>query len=241
MASNPQAPAEEPGRPEGAGDGKKRTRKARGTFAPPRSPAPTAEPVLSGRLVLVVALFVAMVFIPLSPLSTWISKKAPAPTQMQEWKVGSEGTVHVTVVTADYNKLACAHPEAVNGFHCAYSDERKAWAPEPGAPLDDNKARIIQPYRTTDGTLLLLAGLWAQPEVATRLHNEPPNAVAENKLARFVLECRVRFLADWQEVPVRWGPGQPFARQGNGEEGKTKTAPVAEPLECHILERKRTS
>lgn len=235
MASNPQASSEHARRPESAGEGKRRNKKAA------RTPAPPGEPVLSGRLVLVVALFVAMVFIPLSPLSGWISKKAPTPTQAQEWKVGAEGTVHLTVVTADYNKLACAHPEAVGGFHCAYADERKAWPAEPGAPLDDNKARVIQPYRTTDGTLLLLAGLWAQPEVATRLHNEPPGAVAENKLARFVVECRVRFLADWQEVPVRWAPGQAFARQGNGEESKTKSAPVAEPLECHILERKRTS
>lgn len=220
-------------------ESKKRTRKA-APKATSKTPAAT-EPVLSGRLVAVVALFVAMVFIPLSPLSSVIAKKAPSPTQMNQWKVGSEATVHLTVITADYNKLACAHPEAVGAYHCAYADERKPWPPVDGAPLDDNKQSIIQPYRTTDGALLLIGGLWAQPEIATRLHNEPPTAVPENKLARFVVECRVRFLAEWQEPLVRWAPGQSFARQGNGPDDKPKTAPVAEPIECHILERKRTS
>lgn len=199
------------------------------------------EPVLSGRLVLVATLFAAMVFIPLSPLSQWIAKKAPAPTQSKDWTVGSEGTVHLTVVTADYNKLACAHGETVGDYHCAYDGNKKAWPSKDGAPVDDNKKQVIQPYRTTDGSLLMVAGLWAQPVVATRLHDEPPHAVTENKLARFVVECRVKFLAEWKEPLVRWGPGQSWSPQGNGQEGKPKMAPVAQPQECQILERKRTS
>ena len=85
---------------------------------------------------------------------------------------------------------------------------------------------------------LMLAGLWAQPVVATRLHREPPHATPEKKLARFVVECRVKFLAEWRAPLVRWAPGQTWSRQGNGE---GRLAPVAEPLSCRILERKRTS
>src|SRR5690606_5131957 len=123
-------------------------------------------------------------------------------TQPQQWKIGSEGTVHLTVVTADYNKLACAHPDAVGPYHCAYADEKKPWPAAKDAPVDDNKKNVIQPYRTPDGTLVMVAGLWAQPAVATRLHNEPPHAIAEKKLARFVVECRMKFLAEWENPLV---------------------------------------
>ena len=200
--------------------------------------ADAAELVLSGRLVLVAALFVAMVFIPLSPLSMLISRKPPTATQTKDWKVGQEATVHVTVITADHNKLACAHGDSVGDYHCAYTDEKKPWPAQPDASPDVNKKRIIQPYRTTDNSLLLLAGLWAQPAVATRLHREPPHATPEKKLARFVVECRVKFLAEWHAPLVRWAPGQSWSSQGNGE---GKLAPVAEPSSCRILERKRTS
>lgn len=217
-----------------------RARAKKAEAKPSRAPD-EGEPVLSGRLVLVATLFVAMVFIPLSPLSMLISRKPPAATQAKDWKVGEEATVHLTVITADYNKLACAHPDPVGDYHCANLDEKKPWPREADAPLDDNKKQVIQPYRTTDGSLLMIAGLWAQPVVATRLHREPPHAVPEKKLARFVVECRVKILAEWQEPLVRWAPGQSWSRQGNAAEGKARTAPVAQPLTCRILERKRTS
>lgn len=231
--------AEEPTAPSGAEPSRESARPRKG--APKKAKqgkVAEPEPVLSGRLVLVAALFVAMVFIPLSPLSALIARKPPTATQTKDWKVGQEATVHVTVITADYNKLACAHPDPVGDYHCAYADEKKPWPAQPDALPDDNKKHVIQPYRTTDNTLLMLAGLWAQPVVATRLHREPPHATPEKKLARFVVECRVKFLAEWRAPLVRWAPGQTWSRQGNGE---GRLAPVAEPLSCRILERKRTS
>ncbi len=245
MASDLQGsptPASEAPKRESSGDSKPRTKKRvakrAGNKRPPVNPW---DQVLSGRLVVVAMLFAAMVFIPLSPLGMMLAKKAPTPTHSKDWKVGAEGTVHLTVITADYNKLACAHGESVGNYHCAFDGQKKPWPTAAEAPHDDNKKQIIQPYRTTDGSLILLAGLWAQPEVATRLHNEPPHAVTEKKLARFVVECRVKFLAEWEAPLVRWAPGQAWAPQGNGDEGQPKRAPIAEPLDCQILERKRSS
>ncbi len=247
MASDLQGsttPASEAPKHEPSGDRKPRTKRRVAKRAGNKSPPVNRwDQVLSGRLVVVAVLFAAMVFIPLSPLGTLLAKKPPTPTHSKDWKVGSEATVHLTVITADYNKLACAHGEPVGDYHCAYDGQKKAWPTAEGAPPDDNnnKQQIIQPYRTTDGSLLLIAGLWAQPEIATRLHNEPPHAVTEKKLARFVVECRVKFLAEWEATLVRWAPGQSWSSQGNGDEGQPKRAPIAEPQDCHILERKRSS
>jgi hypothetical protein len=198
---------------------------------PERVTRETEEPVLSGRLVWIVAMFAAMVFIPLSPLSGLIEKKGPTATKPEHWSLNREGTVHLTVVTADYNKLGCAHPDAAGPNHCAFQNEKQPWPRDPNAPLDDNKRNIVQPYRTVDGQLLMLAGLWAQPAVAMRLHNEPPQGIAENKLARFTAQCRVKFIAEWKQPLIRWAPGQQWSRQGD--------ALVAEPISCEVLTTKR--
>jgi hypothetical protein len=193
-----------------------------------RDRAEEFESVLSGRLVLATAICLAMVLIPLSPLGRIIAKKAPESAARTEWKVGTKGIVHVTLVTADYDKLDCADKRKVGGMHCAFEEEKKPFPKDPEAPYDDNKRNILQPYRTTDGQLLFLAGLWAQPEISMRLHREPGRNVPEKKLVRFVTECEVEFLEEWQGALYRWSPRDAFA--------KGETAMVARPVECHIFE-----
>jgi len=193
-----------------------------------RTPPEEFESVLSGRLVLATAFCLAMVLVPLSPLGRLIAKKAPESAARQEWKVGTKGTVHVTLVTADYDKLDCADKRRVGEFHCAFEDEKKPFPRAPDAPYDDNKLTVLQPYRTTDGQLLFLAGLWAQPEIAMRLHREPGRSVPEKRLARFVTECQVEFLEEWPDALYRWAPRDAF--------GKGETAMVARPIECHVFE-----
>lgn len=188
------------------------------------------EPVFGGRLLLATAFCLAMVFIPLSPLREVIAKESPKSQERDEWQEGTEGTVHVTVITADFNKLACADEREIEGMHCAYKNDKEPFPIPTEAPYDNNKKNILQPYRTTDGQLLFMAGLWAQPEVAMRLHNEPPRGVAEKKLARFVAECRVAFLEEWQKTKFRWGPRESWSQ---GETGM-----VARPLECRIFQGK---
>jgi hypothetical protein len=186
------------------------------------------ESVLSGRLVVATAFCLAMVVIPLSPLGRLISQKAPESAARADWKVGTKGTVHVTLITADYDKLDCADKRQVGGLHCAYEEEKKPFPKAPDAPYDDNKKTTLQPYRTTDGQLLFLAGLWAQPEIAMRLHREPARSVPEKRLARFVTECQVEFLEEWKDAMYRWSPRDAF--------GKGEVAMVARPIECHVFE-----
>src|SRR5205085_686683 len=107
-----------------------------------------------------------------------------------EWAPGKTSDVYITLVTADYGLLSCASTQSFDGRHCSFKAENEPWPREAGAPLDDNKANVIQPYRTwNDNQLLLVAGLWSHPELASRLHREPSANIPSEKLARFVTQC----------------------------------------------------
>lgn len=191
------------------------------------------EPVLSGRMIIALAFVLAMVVVPQqSTLRNAITKTAPQTTVREAWKVGQTANIHLTVVTSDYSQMACADTRRSGEAHCEYENERERWPQKPDAPVDNNKRHILQPYRTTDKNLLLLPGLWAQPEVAMRLHTEPSQGVSEAKLARFVVDCEVKFLEEWQNAFVRWKPNERWSNQG--------TAMVGELISCRILEDEKS-
>jgi hypothetical protein len=178
---------------------------------PARKKRPVEEPpqVIGGRFLVAIAIVLGLTVIPMSSLGSLFEPKDPTIPKANTWEVGAKATVAITLITADYNKLACAHDKAFDGYHCAYKSENESWPRDPSAPLDDNKASIIQPYRTwLDNQLILVAGLWAQPAVATRLHREPTAGVDEGKLARFVVECQVTFIGKMDGAKLRWNPGQ---------------------------------
>lgn len=204
--------------------------------AKPKAAPPSREeeePVLSGRMIIALALALAMIIIPQqSTLRNAITKTSPQTTVREAWKVGQTANVHLTVVTADYTQMACADTRSSGEAHCEYENERERWPQKADAPLDDNKRTILQPYRTTDKNLLFLPGLWAQPEVAMRLHTEPAQGVSEKKLARFVVDCEVKFLEEWQNAIVRWKPNERWSNQG--------TAMVGELVSCRILEDEKS-
>ena len=186
------------------------------------------EPVLSGRMVVAVAFALAMSLIPVSGLGQYITKTSPETADRALWNTGQTATIHLTVVTADFNHLACAMSQSVEESHCEFENEREKFPDPDGAPVDDNKRHVLQPYRTTDRNLILAAGLWAQPEVAMRLHNEPPLGAGEKSLARFVVACEVTFLQEWNDTMVRWKQREKWSNQG--------TAMVTELNSCEILE-----
>lgn len=197
--------------------------------APAKSPAKEAEPVLSGRLVLALALLLAMSIIPVSGLGRLITKEAPETTARSSWKVGETANIHLTVVTSDYGDLACADLRNFNGNHCEFRNERERFTPAENAPVDDNKRNTLQPYRTTDQNLILAAGLWAQPEVAMRVHEEPASGTSKRKLARFVVACDVKFVDEWEDPQIRWSPGENWSTQGK--------AMVTELQACRVLKK----
>jgi hypothetical protein len=187
-------------------------------------------PVISGRVWIAVAIIGAMTFIPKSQLGALIEPKDPVDTTAKNWKVGGKETIGITLITADFGKLACASDTVVDGFHCAFKNETESFPRDPNAPLDDNKATIIQPYRTPDtNKLVMVAGLWAQPDVALRLHREPSAGIDEEKLARFTVKCDVKFIGVLGKgAKLRWNPGQWI--------DPDMTAIVARPESCKVME-----
>jgi len=185
------------------------------------------EPVLSGRLVLALALFLGMSLLPASGLGRFIEKQSPRTAARASWKVGETSTVLITVVTSDYKRMACADSRSSGESHCEFENEKEKWkAKSPDAPVDDNKKHVLQPYRTTDKNLILAAGFWAQPEVAMRAHQEPSRNVSSGKLARFVASCEVKFVDKWERPAIRWNPSQKWLRED---------AMIAEFQGCRIL------
>jgi hypothetical protein len=176
-------------------------------------------PVVSGRFLIAAGLVLAMVVIPLSQLGSFFEPKDPTVPLPSTWTVGSRATVAITLITADYNLLNCAHDKTYKApatpgekpieYHCAYKSESEPWPRDPTAPLDDNKRNVIQPYRTwLNNQLILVGGLWATPQLALRLHSEPATGIDKEKLARFVVECDVTFIGKLDGAKLRWGPGQ---------------------------------
>lgn len=194
----------------------------------PRQRSEDPTPVVSGRYNIALGLIAAMILIPFSPIGKWLEPKGPAPHEPSAWTPGSTGQVRLTVVTADYGLLTCASETALEGNHCAYATKAEPWPRSPKDPIDDNRAHIIQPYRTTpDNKLVLVAGLWANPVIAMRLHNEPPPAPGSTKKQiRFVADCQMKFLGRLDNVNLRWNNQGDWIDEGPGI--------VAKPISCKI-------
>lgn len=189
--------------------------------SPKRRPPVEDEetPVIGGRFLIALALVGATTIVPLSKLGELFEPSGPEPTNMESWSVGSLQTVRITLVTADFNLLACASEQSFGGAHCAFKTPNEPWPRDSNKPHDDNKLDIVQPYRTWfDNKLVFVSGLWAQPEVAYRVHQEPTHGIQPDKLARFAVECRVRFLGRFDTVKLRWNPQQSW---GDPDAGAT--------------------
>ncbi|MBX3184349.1 MAG: hypothetical protein KF915_17100 [Polyangiaceae bacterium] len=152
-------------------------------------------------------------------------------TPAAEWGIGKTVPVRITLVTADVGSLWCASEESFEGRHCGFNEINKAWPGLSGA-LDDNNRMLLQPYRTVNGELLLIGGLWAEPRVAMRLHEEPPHSRPRDRLARFVVDCELKFIGAAKNVKVRWDTaGQWLDPDGDHTKGGV---PVALAERCKV-------
>jgi hypothetical protein len=198
---------------------------------PPR-PAPVdMKPILAGRIWIVVALLVGLGVIANPKFNEWVMIHLAPPeevrTDFSKWKLGNETQLRVTLITADAQRLACAHAQVVEGTHCAFGGDKLPWPKAENAPADDNAPDVIQPYRTSpDNALLLVAGLWAQPDVAMRLHREPPAGVQSKRLGRFDVTCKVKFIGKFDEVQLRWDVGAQWQAE--------RAAWIAKPISCTV-------
>jgi|GEM_PF-607940 len=171
-------------------------------------------PVIGGRFLVAALIIGALTVIPMSALGNLFEPAEPPPTDVAAWQTGAKATIRLTVVTADAASLTCASTQVFEGKHCSMKSETEAWPREPGAPLDDNKVNIIQPYRTwLDNKLIMVSGVWSHPSVAYRLHQEPPGNLPSDKLARFVVECEAHFAGQMEKPVLRWQPGQSWGTE----------------------------
>jgi hypothetical protein len=179
----------------------------------PRRPPPVeSKPILAGRMLTAVFMLCGLGVIANPPFNSWVMRKfAPAEdlhTDFSKWVQGNETDVRVTLITGDSTRLSCANADVVEGVHCAFGTDHLPWARTADDVADDNGPNRIQPYRTSpDNALILIAGLWASPEVAMRLHREPPNVIPTKRQNRFDVTCRVKFLKKWDTVDLRWDVG----------------------------------
>ncbi len=196
-----------------------------------RRPADEEEPtpVIAGRYLGAAAILGLTVLIPASPLGGMFEPHDPPGTDTTTWVAGAKSKIILTLVTADAAALTCASTQEFEGKHCAYKSESEPWPRDPKAPLDDNKATIIQPYRTwLDNQLILVSGVWAQPSLAMRVHTEPQGNLAADKLARFTASCDVHFAGKMDKPALRWAPGQSW--------GTEKPTPVAIADKCEVID-----
>jgi hypothetical protein len=171
-------------------------------------------PVIGGRFLGAAAILGLTVLIPSSPLGGLFEPSDPPGTDTNAWQTGQKSSLILTVTTADEAALTCGSTESFEGRHCAYKTENELWPRDPQAPLDDNKANIIQPYRTwLDNKLILVSGVWAQPSLAMRVHREPPGNLSPDRLARFTAECKVHFGGRMEKPDLRWSPGQSWVME----------------------------
>jgi hypothetical protein len=197
--------------------------------SPAKVPAVVQPELLGGRLAIGIMMLFGIGVVSWQWLNVWVDRKVhpKAPKPVATWQVGSEADVEITLITADAKRLACAHDTEVDGLHCAYTANKRPWRRTPNAPLDDNDERVIQPYRTADtNQLVLVSGLWAEPELALRLHREPPNLGDLDKNLRFVAYCHVRFVGEFEKIGTRWDT--------NAKWGEDPKSFVARPVRCTL-------
>lgn len=153
------------------------------------------------------------------------SERVPDPSA---WKVGTTHEVDITLITKDEGRLDCSDDREFDGVHCAFKKDRSKWPVEPGAPVDDNRRNVIQPYRTAVGNhLLMVAGMWATPALAFRHHQESPRGMADANLKRFVARCQLEFVGELSNVDIRWNTTAKWYAEKQG--------PVARAKWCEVV------
>jgi hypothetical protein len=115
-----------------------------------------------------------------------------AAVAQQNWSVGQEIPVEITVLPEDRENLACASVEEAAGRHCAFENTT---TPRDGGADDD--AHILKPYATTGRQRFLAAGLWDQ------IKDKIPSK-------RFSVKCKYKVEAKIKAPAIRWSKSGPW-------------------------------
>jgi hypothetical protein len=186
--------------------------------APKSAARPQPPEVISTKIITLIVVLIATGVLQSGDLKKYVQRwfMPTEPPVSYDLSVGATTEVDLTVVSADAKRLTCASDKEIEGLHCAiYGDKRKPW-PRPTDVIDDNLEHIVQPYRTAaNNQLVLVAGLWAEPVIATRIHQEPNETVPVKHQARFTARCKVKVVGKLDEVWLRWDVAQQWYKENN--------------------------
>lgn len=122
-------------------------------------------------------------------------------------------SISITVIPPDAVNLDCASGVRFEDTQCAFDSGAK---PQP-------VAKPLRPYVTTGRELLLLSGVFEEPNVGAWLQR----ARQTGSDARVTLNCDVTMLGRLRSVVVRW--------QTNAAWGQEKDVPVAKVKKCQVV------
>ena len=156
----------------------------------PAAPAPTPDVMLRVTLALLVI-----------GLGVWLLLAGSAYRRNYSatgaaWHRGARNLVEITLIREDRHSLACAADTELDGVHCGFGANRQPHRLNAGA--DD--PRVLSPYSTVNGELLLGAGLWASPALGGKLPAQ-----------RFTVVCDYEIVGALRTVALRWSPSGDFA------------------------------
>ena len=190
---------------------------------------PLNRPRDNRRVPLSVHLGVVAIAVGLCCFIWWVTgdlKSSPV-KPMPKMVEGAVIDVPITLVAADKSDLACAFDGDVDGLRCAFQGRDVAWADIDTKNAEVRK-RLLAPYMTVDKTMLLIPGLFENPEVDGRVRDEAPRRLARNKQRRFTAQCKVVLRRAVGGVLVRWVPNKAW-------EGPHKVW-VGEAGDCVVVE-----
>ncbi|MFZ5445842.1 MAG: hypothetical protein ACOZQL_37970 [Myxococcota bacterium] len=127
---------------------------------------------------------------------------------VEGFRLGGTRMVEVTLVASDKQGLACASDKVVDELHCGY----RANSTEAG-PVSTDDPKLLQPFYTVGGELILGAGLWLSP------------GIKELPSGRFTVVCNFHVVGVTRAVAIRFAPGANFGNAG-------KLVPVGTLSEC---------
>jgi hypothetical protein len=152
-----------------------------------RAPPPPKGGSLAKSLVLFVVILggLAVVF---KLLGGGVEEGGAGPVPAPKWNNGQVVDVEITLVPSDAKDLACASAQNVEGKHCQFESQGKAFGTQP-----DDK-HMLKPYTTTDRIQFVAAGLWSDPGMA------PSKLPA----TRFSVKCKYKVEGKVTKPAVRW-------------------------------------
>jgi hypothetical protein len=130
----------------------------------------------------------------------------------QPLAAGSDITFTFTLVPSDAKGLACSSAQPFEGERCEFDGERASVKVE----------HALRPYTTTDQELILLGGVFEDPEVLKWLEN----ANEKSDVRRVTVRCDGTFVGRAPTVKVRWTTDGPFGVAEDIRIGRMKKCSV---------------